>query len=93
MSTSARATGFASALPGSGADVVQVLHHDYGANRRRIDDSPTDHMVAVAAEAVDLPGQAAQTPLGRASSFYPFIFLSRADLTASVAFTCDAITS
>gem|GEM_PF-4325594 len=63
------ATGFPSGLLGSGADVVQVLNHNHGASGRRVDDSPTEHMIAVAAEAVNLPGQTAQTPLDRASAF------------------------
>nr|WP_235789148.1 hypothetical protein [Pyrinomonas methylaliphatogenes] len=51
------------------ADVRQVLHDDHGAGLDGIDDTPTEHMVAVAPEAVDLPGQLAQVPLSRAGAF------------------------
>jgi len=63
------AARFPTPLPGAGADVHQVLHHNYGAGLDGIDDTPTQHMVAVAPEAVDLPGQLAEVPLGRAGAF------------------------
>jgi hypothetical protein len=51
------------------ADVRQVLHNDYSAGLDGIDDVPTEYVVAILAEAVDLPGQLAEMPLGRASAF------------------------
>jgi hypothetical protein len=51
------------------ADVRQVLHDDHGAGLDGVEDAPAQNVVAVAPEAVDLPGQLAQVPLGRAGAF------------------------
>ncbi len=59
---------FPAPLPGAASDVHQVLHHYHGAGLHRFDDAPTQDMVAVAPEAVDLPGQLAEVPLGRAGA-------------------------
>nr|WP_067929584.1 hypothetical protein [Alicyclobacillus shizuokensis] len=63
------ATGFASALFRAGTNVIQVFNHNHGTDRNGIDDTPTDDVVAIAAEAVNLPGQTTQMSLGRASAF------------------------
>jgi len=60
---------FPAPLPSARADIHQILHDDHGAGLNEIDDAPTQNMVAVAPEAVDLPGQLAQMPLGRAGAF------------------------
>jgi len=57
------------ALLGAGADVHQVLHNDHGAGLDGIDDTPAEQVIAVAPKAVDLPGQLAEMPLGRAGAF------------------------
>lgn len=63
------ATRFPATLLDARADVRQVLHNDYSAGLYGINDVPTEHVVAILAEAVDLPGQLAEVPLGRASAF------------------------
>ena len=72
------AARFPTPLPGAGADVHQVLHHNYGAGLDGIDNTPAQNVVAVAPGAVDLPGQLAEVPFGRAGAFYslPLLDLS-----------------
>ena len=63
------AARFPASLLGAAANAHQILHDDHGAWLDGIDDTPTQHMVAVAPEAVDLPGQLAEVPFGRAGAF------------------------
>jgi hypothetical protein len=51
------------------ADMSKVLHNNHSTGLDGIDDTPTQNVVAVAPETVDLPGQLAEMPLGRAGAF------------------------
>jgi hypothetical protein len=50
-------------------DMSKVLHDNHSAGLDGIDDTPTQNVVAVAPETVDLPGQLFEVSLGRASAF------------------------
>src|SRR5579875_1808765 len=63
------ATRLPATLLGAAEDANQVLHDDHGAGLDGVDDLPAQNVVAVAPEAVDLPGQLAEMPLGRAGAF------------------------
>jgi len=63
------AARFPASLLRARPDVRQILHDDHGAGLNGIDDTPAQNVVAVAPEAVDLPGQFAEVPLGRAGAF------------------------
>jgi hypothetical protein len=47
----------------------KILHDNHSTGLDGIDDTPTQNVVAVAPETVDLPGQLAEMPLGRAGAF------------------------
>ncbi|MDP2871374.1 MAG: hypothetical protein Q8P31_02405, partial [Bacillota bacterium] len=57
------------ALLYAAADVPKVLNGDHCAGLDGIDDAPTEHVVAIAAEAVNLPGQLAEMFLSRKGAF------------------------
>jgi hypothetical protein len=63
------AARFPATLLGAGANMHQILHDDHSTGLDGIDDTPTEHVVAIAAEAVNLPGQLFKRPLGRAGAF------------------------
>lgn len=63
------AARFPAALFHAAADMSQVLNDDHGARLDGFNDTPTEHVVAIAAETVDLPGQFAEVPFGRAGAF------------------------
>jgi|GEM_PF-3723435 len=71
------ATGLPAALLHTRPDVRQVLHDDHRAGFHGIHDAAAQNVVAVAPEAVDLPGEAAQMPLGRAGAFTPLTAAQR----------------
>ncbi|MEM4217068.1 MAG: hypothetical protein QXZ09_03510 [Candidatus Methanomethylicaceae archaeon] len=60
---------FPATLLGAASDARQILHDYHGAGLDGLDDAPAQNVVAVAPEAVDLPGQLAEVPLGRAGAF------------------------
>ena len=63
------ATGFPAALFDTAADMLEILNDDHCAELSGLNDTPTENVVAIAAEAVNLPGQLAKMPFGRAGAF------------------------
>jgi hypothetical protein len=51
------------------ADISKILHDNHSAGLDGIDDTPTQSVVAVAPETVDLPSQLFEVSLGRAGAF------------------------